>query len=219
MSLRYTPKYDENGDIDDPSFFVEGMGDFAGEFSALDRDNFPAAALLAAEVDGSLGRVFTTIYGGNTDTNFVPTMTLTGWQNSKSGSTTIGADNLGIATFTTLQDGHFDIHWSGTWSWDGAYSWVAVNAGLITENDTFDTLRLHITVDGVEIAIAGPFEDGASQWGAYMVGAIQLPAGTHVVKVECEVVRRQAQEDSLSGQCTNTCTFNERALTILATFR
>ena len=74
---------------------------------------------------------------------------------------------------------------------------------------------LRISIDGVILAFAGPFEDGEQYASTYMVGSIQLPAGTHTFKVECEVVRRIAQTGQVDGICTNTVSFGSRACTIL----
>jgi hypothetical protein len=218
MGQRYAELYDENGGVIDPAFFTQDMADFAGELDGgLDRDNFAANDIVSGDVNTSGGRVFNlmgTDYFYNTQTTYAPDKNITSWQ----GGTGNDASGVGYLQFTSLQDGHFDIHWSGYWFWDGAYSWVTAGARPDT-TDTFDTLRLRVTVDGIPVCIAGPFEDGLQYGATYMCGAIQLPAGTHTVRVECEVVRRIAQSGELDGVCTNTVHIDERTLTCLGRIR
>lgn len=214
MSLQYTPLYDENGDVIDPAFWVQGAATFAGVINGgLDRDNLPANTIVAAEVTSN---AFTFIEAFNTDDSFAPDMENTGWQNGT--GTTTGTNNLGILEWTAEQDAHYDIYWSGTWAWNGSYSWVEVGARL-NQTDTFDTVMLRITVDGVPICTAGPFEDGMDYGSTYMCGSIQLPAGQHTLKVECKVVRLIAQSGQESGQCTNAVEFDSRSVLAIGRMR
>lgn len=210
--LRYIPVYDENDDAIDPTFFLQAAGDFAGEISGgLDRDNLPANTIASSEIDATVGNVFNDVQAFSTEDAYAPEMTVTGWQGGA--GTTTGTTNLGILSWTATQDGHYDIHWSGEWSWNGAYSWVTAGARP-DRTDTFDTMRIRVVVDGDPVCMAGPFEDGMIYGSTYMIGSIQLPAGPHTLRVQCEVARRIAQDGELDGQCTNTITFADR--TILA---
>ena len=220
MGQRYTPSFDENADVICPDFYLDGMGDFGGELNGgVDRDNLPQSTIARTECDTSLGRVFNqTGASFNTDTNFSPTMTITEWQGGILGAPA-GSASLGLftSTWTALQDAHYDIHASLTWFWDGSYiGGSVVSTGSRPDTvTTFDTLMLRITVDGIEIAVGGPWDDGDVYWSTYLLGSIQLPAGVHTLKVECMVVRRECQTGLTSGKCINTVVFNSRALVVL----
>ena len=220
MGQRYRQNFDENGNVLAPAMWVQDNNEFAGEFNGyLDRDNLPAATIASTDPDASLGGPFNAIRAFNTDDNFAPDMTSTDWQ----GGTGTGAAGVGYLTWTSLQDAHFDVHWSGTWSWNGAYSrssnTVAAPNHLDSETE-YDTIQLRLVMDGIVIAIAGPFEDGASRWGTYLCGAVQLPAGTHTLRVECAVYRRVWQNSGQqNGVCTNAVTIRERAITVLERMR
>lgn len=214
MSNRYLPLFDENGDVINPAFFTEGMGDMAGEINGgLDRDNFAQADIVLAEVDDSVGAVFATLGDSYaTDTSYVPDQQITTWQ----GGTANDASGLGYAQWTAEQDAHYDIMWNGTWSWGGAYSWSGFGTGVDTVNDV-DALRVRITVDGVEVAVSALFEDGAEFFACYLCGSIQLPAGTHTLRIECEIANRyiQVATESVHEPCENQPTFGSRTFTIL----
>lgn len=217
MSLVYTPLYDENGNIIDPTVFTQGAGVFAGVLnSEMDRDNLPINTIDAGELSGDIFTMSPANLAFNTEDDWLPDMDVTGWQNGT--GTTTGSTNLGILSWTAEQDAHYDVHWSGSWFWDGAYSWATAGSRP-DRTDTFDTIRLRITIDGINIGMAGPFEDGADYASTYMIGAIQLPAGAHTLKIECQVVRRIAQNGEEDGICTNNVTFTDRTVMVIGRMR
>lgn len=220
MAQQYRLNWQETGDALAPDFFVDDASTFAGEINGgLDRDNFAPADIVSAELDASgSSRVFNATRGNNTATPWAAARGTTSWQNGDPSAST-GGNNLGISTWTSTQDSQYDVHWSGEWSWNGSYSWVAAGTRP-TQTDTFDTVQIRVTIDGLLVGcVAGPFEDGDQKWSTYIVGGIQLPAGTHTALVECRAVRIIAQNGQEDGICTNTCTFGERALTILERIR
>lgn len=216
MAVRYNVLYDENGDVIDPTFYVQNMSTTAGEFNVgLDRDNFAQGTIVTADVNTST-YVFNFIGTStwyNSDTPYATDRATTSWQ----GGAGNDAAGIGNRSFTLPQECHLRVYWSGTWSWGGAYSWAPLGARP-THTDTFDTVRIRVTVDGVEVIVLGPFEDGAQFNSAFGCGSIQLDAGTHEVRVEAECKRMVAQTDVVGGSdttasiCTNTCTFNSRSL-------
>lgn len=226
MGQEYRIEYDETGDVIDPAFWIDNNNVFAGEFNGyLDRDNLPSATIAAAEVIAlSFNNVNHGTNTGTTDTVWVPDRTNTDWQGGEGNAAT----GIWNHAWTATQDAHYDVHWSGAWDWGSylvAYSMVEVvgdvtdaalypGTRLVTTN-TVDTIQLRMSVDGVVIATAGPFEDGQLQWATYMVGAIQLPAGAHTLKVECAMFRRTWQTGAADGICTCGVTFRSRSGSIL----
>lgn len=216
MGQRYVQEYDENGNAIDPAFWLENNNTYAGEFNGgLDRDNLPQATIVAAEVTGN---PFNTVRSGATTSNYTPDMTRTDWQGGE-GTGTAGIDN---AEWTAATDAHYDIYWSGRWSWNGAYSNTSAGAAGDRPTDAdpqvnvVDTMTLRMTVDGTTVAVAGPFEDAADNWATFMCGSIQLPAGAHTFRVECLAARQQAQnEGAIDGACVNDVTFADRCRVIL----
>jgi hypothetical protein len=213
MGQIYRQGYDEDGGIINPEFFVDSMGDLAGAFnSGLDRDNFAQADITYDDV--GVGVIFVNIDREKTDTAFTPDTEITEWQ----GGTGNDADGIVNIAVNAVQDGHYDIHFSVSWSWDGTYSWVTDGARP-DRTDTFDTIMFRMVCDGIPIAYAGPFEDGGKQWSTYLCGAIQLPAGRHTFVVECKCVRRIAQNGQEDGVCTNTPTIESRAYVSIGRYR
>jgi hypothetical protein len=192
MSLVYHQGFDENGNVIAPQFFTDAMSDMAGTFNgSLDRDNFAQADIRLGDVSGFLEEVFVRFH--ETASVAGPDMTVTEWQ------------PVGAVEFTALQDGHYDYHGAWAWQWDGSYSHVPVGARP-DRTDTYDTLMLRLSADGMVILVAGPFEDGAKKWATYLCGSIQLPAGFHRFEVACMVARRIAQNGQVDGVCTNAIT-------------
>lgn len=218
MSQRYTQGYDENKNVVNPDFFEEGMHTHAGEWNGgLDRDNFPQANLLRSEVDtqGGTVRVFTDYRQSYaSDNTYTPDMATTQWQ----GGTDNDLAGIFYRSWTSLQDEHVDIHANLSWSWSGSYSHVGFGVRP-THTDTFDTVMYQIVVDGIVLATAGPFEDGAVNWSAYLCCSAQLAAGEHTIRMECLVVRRVAQSGALDGRCTNTLSIESRSLIVVRSFR
>ncbi len=218
MSSVYRQSYDENGGVLDPdAVFLDDENTLAGEFnSSLDRDNFAAADIVTGEIDASTGRVFTeTGSSAVSDTTYSPTMTTTDWQ----GGGGNGADGIFRCAWTSTQEAHIDVHLSAEWDWTGAYSYATNGAARPDTRQTYDTLALKITLDGVPIAFGGPWEDGDQYWATFLCGSAQVPAGSHVLTVECEVVRRVWQTQEADGVCSTVLAFRSRAVTILERFR
>jgi hypothetical protein len=215
MGQVYRQGYDENGNVINPAFFTDGMSDLAGAFnSSLDRDNFAQNDIILADIDGDVGDAFLFLSSQKTDTSFSPNMEATEWQGGEGND----ASGINYITWTATQDSHYEFHFSVSWSWNGSYSWVS--AGTRPDRtDTFDTIMLRASIDGVTLSVAGPFEDGDVRWSTYMVGATQLPAGPHTFKIECQVVRRVAQSLQVDSACLNDCTINSRACVIMGRFR
>ncbi len=160
---RYGMGFYETGDVLDMSLWVQDMALLAGEINGgLDRDNLPAATITAGEVTATTGHAFNAQYNSPTETAFSEVITSTDWQSGTGTST--GANNLGISTWVSTQDGHLDIAWSGEWHWTGAYSLVAAGAAKPDYTDTLDTIAFRITVDGVVVAQSQPFDDSAVDW-------------------------------------------------------
>lgn len=215
MSNVYAPLYDEANNVIDPTFFVQSMGLLAGELNAgIDRDNLPEGTIVTADVAAQ--RVFNDISDGsfNTDSTHVPDRYTTSWQGT-------GPSGEGYSEFTTLQDEHFDIYWSGCFSWDDTapYSWNGGSGTGANREDIFDTVRFRVTVDGVQVILLGPFEDGNLDHAAYGCGSIQLLAGPHVVRVEVELCRRIAQSGQVVGIVTQDLTIRSRNILTLARLR
>lgn len=216
MALRYAPVYDENGDVIDPAFFLENDAEFVSEWNGLlDRDNFAQADIVADDVDTSPSEVFIFMTSEKSDTAWSPTQTVTEWQGGEGND----ADGIVLLDWTATQDAHYEVHFSASWAWTGAYSWVWNNLARPDRLDTFDTIMFRITMDGIPIAFAGPFEDGDIIWSTYMCGAIQCAAGVHTLKVECEIVRRISQNGQLDGPCTNPVEIQSRACVVLGRLR
>ena len=215
MGQVYRNGYDENGNVLYPAFFVDSMSDLAGEFNSnLTRDNFAQADIIRADVGTALGVIFLDLNSKKTDTPYLPDMAVTDWQ----GGAANDANGIIRIEWTAPQDAHYDIHLNLAWVWNGSYSWTS--AGTRPDRkDTFDTIMFRLSVDGTAVAFAGPFEDGDVRWATYMCGAVQLPAGSHVLMVECEVVRRIAQDGQLDGVCTNDVTINSRACVAMGRVR
>jgi hypothetical protein len=215
MGLKFHQGCDENGNVINPEFFTEGMADLGGEFnSRLDRDNFAKADIVDDDLDGGVPSVFLFLSSEKSDTSFSPDMTLTDWQGGD------GDDANGIAdiTWTAPQDAHYDVHVSIGWTWNGSWSWTT-SGTRPDRTDIYDTIMVRINIDGNTLAIAGPFEDGNIQWATYLCGSIQLPQGYHELKIECQVVRRIAQNGQEDGPCTNDVTINSRAVVVMGRFR
>lgn len=218
MGQRYVQEYDENANVIDPTFWLENHNTYAGEFNGgLDRDNLPQATIAAAEVNG---RPFTVVHGDGTATGFSPDQTNTDWQ----GGAGTGASGIDAYTWTAAQDAHYDAHVSVAWTWGGGAvpSWVQTGTAgdrptaTAPQVDIVDTISFRLTVDGVVLAVAGPFDDTASEWATYLIGSIQLPAGTHTLKLECATFRRKWQESGpAEGPCTYAVTINDRTRTLL----
>jgi hypothetical protein len=215
MGQKYRQGYDENGGVIYPAFFVDGMGDLAGEFNGgLDRDNFAQADIQYSDLDSGTNSVFLYLDDEKSDTDFIVNSAITEWQ----GGTGNNADGIAIINWTAPQDAHYDVHVSVSWVVSGSYSWVT--AGTRPDRtDTFDTILLRVSIDGIALAFAGPFEDGDNPWSTYLCGSIQLPAGTHSLQVECQVVRRIAQDGQVDGPCTNTFTIQSRSVVVMGRFR
>lgn len=214
MALTVTPMYDENGNVIDPSFYVEGMATHAGQFNnGIDRDNMPPETITSADVDGEEFTLISDI-SQESETQFALDSQATVWQGGN------GTDASGIHSiaFTLPQSAHVTIYWSGEWEWNGNYSWVP-DGSRPNHTDTFDTIQIRATINGDVLFVLGPFEDGMTYGAAFGVGTIQLPAGAYTLRVEALPQRMIAQTMLADGPCTNTCTFNDRQLTGLARMR
>ncbi len=224
MGLTYRQQYDENGNVLDPSFWVEDNNELAGTFNGnLDRDNFASGDIAATEV---VYQAFNQLHSSATDTSFAPVMATTDWQGGE-GTAAAGIDSL---TWTSTQDAHFDVHWSGTWSWNGAASnndqqGAAAASRTVSSivYDEFDTIEFRVSIDGSVVAVAGPFDDNADFLSTSLVGSIQLPAGVHTLRVEARMFRRTfpplSSAENGSALCTNTVSIDSRATAVLERIR
>lgn len=216
MALRYTPLYDENGNVIAPEFFLEGASVYAGEInSGIDRDNMPPNTIASGDI--SSGDVFTTVadLSVNTNDNWSADSSSTTWQ----GPNGNGTAGLGYRAFTLAQPAHIQVFWSGMWTWNGSWSRSSTVAGRPDHEDTYDTIRIRATIDGVEVFVLGPFEDAMVGGSAFGTGSIQVQAGPHVLLMQVECVRRTVQTGLTDGPCVNTVTFDDRALTGIARYR
>ena len=219
MANEYRQNWDENGNILDPSMWLEDNNRLAGEVNGgLDRDNFPANTIVSTEMSGG---DFVEVQMDSTNTAYSPDRTSTDWQ----GGSAAGATGLAMEEWVGEEDEHVDVHFNATWSWNGSTSiYEAGSTGnRPTQTDPneqyYDTVELRLVVDGNVVATLGPFDDGAEYAATYGVASIQLPSGNHKATAECRCARRSIQSGSLRGVCTNTITFTARSLVVLERFR
>lgn len=203
MGQRYRFAYTENGDVLDPSQWIEDNNELASEFNGyLDRDNFGQATIVQAEITSN---TFTKVEAFDSATVFTPDKTSITWQ----GGTGNNAFGIFQETVTCTVDCLLVSEVTLTWDWDNGGSWSLDNAtvfpggggagggpvasGTPTALSTFatDTVQFRITVDGIEVCRTGLFDDTHQQYGTYLVGAIPVTAGTHIVAVECALNHRR----------------------------
>jgi hypothetical protein len=214
--LRYQLQYDENGDVIAPAFFVESAAVYAGEINnGIDRDNLPPNTIAVTEIGAN---VFTEIgdLSFNSDDAFALDSSTTTWQ----GGNGNGASGIAYASFTLPQDAIVSVYFSVSWFWNGAFSWNnGTNPAARDNEDIFDTVQFHITMDGEQGCLMGPFDDAPDYDGTFGVATFVVPQGAHVLRVEGLVVRRIAQSGLTDTICTNTCTVLTRNLCGIARFR
>lgn len=208
MSNRYVPDYDENGNVINPEFWVNGTATFADEINGgLDRDNFPEANFSAAELNSATDSVFTTPHILASDTDYLPDSNNTGRQGG------LGNDANGNAyvTWEALQEAHVDIQWGCTWSWSGAQWSIDSNGSAKPDTETYvNTVTFIGTVDGEVVFTLGPFEDAMKEESTYGCGSIQLQQGQHTFSVWCVVQRIVTQTGASYGPSTNDLTVGPR---------
>lgn len=218
MGQRYRFTFTENGDVLDPSQWVEDNNELASEFNGyLDRDNFARNDIAQTEITAN---AFTEVeaFGASGDAGsaWSPDNTSVSWQ----GGT--GSDTSGIfrEEVTCAVDCLLVCELSITWEWDrdisGPYSLSGTGptsaADIFVSKSTVDTAQFRITVDGVEVARSGLFEDMHFNYGTYILGAQVVTSGVHVVAVECALMRRRWEGLRQEGPNTYTVIIGARTL-------
>lgn len=221
MGQRYRFSFNENGDVLDPSSWIEDNNELAAEFNGyLDRDNFGRGDIVQAEI---VANAFTKVEGFASTSIYTPERTNVSWQGGA------GNDAAGIYSkeITATVDCGLCVEVNLTWVWVKLTTQYSVSGSGPVGNpagtppnpiplSTFavDTVQFRITVDGVAIGQSGLFEDMHHNYGTYLLGATVLTSGVHTVRVECCVARRRWEGLGQDGICTYAVNISNRNLVV-----
>jgi hypothetical protein len=216
MGQRYRFTFTENGDVLDPSQWVEDNNELASEFNGyLDRDNFARNDIAQTEITAN---AFTEVEAFSvTVAPYSPDKTTVSWQ----GGLSSDADGIFGEDIECDVDCLLVCELCFTWEWDKdltEYSMTGEgpesSTNIFVSKSTVDTAQFRITVDGVEVARSGLFEDMHHRYGTYLVGSKVIPAGVHRVAVECALMRRRWEGLRQGGSNTYTIIVGARNLVV-----
>mgnify|MGYP003633309286 FL=1 len=180
MAWRYIQRDLQAGDILDPEDWNENVREYLEEINgALDRDNLPTASVVVGnEVDST---VFNEISASFlSEINQPLDVDTQAHQKIKtSNNVTSSSDELLICETSIQFDTAAAAAYGGANYEDG---YVDADQGTLRDWLQYDFI---MTVDGFEIAYAGPFTAFHKRQCIYMCGALPVEAGSHVV--ECSV--------------------------------
>jgi hypothetical protein len=180
MAWRYIQRDLQAGDILDPEDWNENVREYLEEINgALDRDNLPAASVVVGSEVGSA--VFNEISASFLQETYqaLDVDTQAHQKIKTSNNVTSSSDELLICE-TSIQFDTAAYSSYGGGNYEGGY--VDADQGTLRDWLQYDFI---MTVDGFEIAYAGPFTAFHKRQCIYMCGALPVEAGSHVV--ECSV--------------------------------
>lgn len=206
MGQRYRMGYQENGDIIDPSFWVQDNNELAGEVNGgIDRDNLPSATIAQDEI---VAGAFTTVTLYGSSTGYAPDITTATWQ----GGTGNNASGIFYITMEECEvDCVIDVHVAINWTWSGA-GVASYNAAQPWEADA---IEFRLLIDGVEVCVAGPFEDVHDRYATFLTGQLVVTAGFRTIAVECLPARRRYEGLAITGTTTYQPTITDRRMTVI----
>lgn len=190
MGQRYRFTFTENGDVLDPTQWVEDNNELASEFNGyLDRDNFARNDIAQTEITAN---AFTEVESFPSTTSFTPDQSTLTWQ----GGAGNNASGVFQSEITCSVDCLLVCEVNLTWTWANGGTWSKAGTGPTASPWTLSTfatdcIQFRVVVDGVEVARSGFFDDTHQKYGTYLVGATVVTAGVHIVSVECAVGRRR----------------------------
>lgn len=213
MGQRYRFTFTENGDVLDPSQWVEDNNELASEFNGyLDRDNFARNDILQAEITAN---AFTKIDSNGYTTAYTPSQQDIGWQGGN------GVNSAGIYTrdITCPVDCGLVVEASLSWMWNSAGATSITGSGSTASpwiSSTFasDTIQFRVLVDGLEVSRSGLFDAIHQYYGTFLVGAKVVTSGVHTVSVECSVNRRRWINLRQDGPCTFSVDIESRHVVV-----
>jgi hypothetical protein len=213
MGQRYRFTFTENGDVLDPSQWVEDNNELASEFNGyLDRDNFARNDIAQTEIQvGAFTEVFANGYGAS----YTPDKDTLGWQ----GGAGVNANGIYLQSVPCPVDCLLVIEVSLSWIWANAGVSSKTGAGptgapWTVSTFATDTIQFRVLVDGVEVARSGFFDDTHQYYGTFLVGDAVVTSGAHRVSVECAVGRRRWEGLSQRGSNTNDVSLDQRYVII-----
>tara|TARA_R100001594_G_scaffold122631_1_gene158831 strand:- start:22293 stop:22946 length:654 start_codon:yes stop_codon:yes gene_type:complete len=177
MAWRYIQRDFQAGDILDPEDWNQNVREYIEEINgALDRDNIPTASVVVGEEVAS--EAFNAFVSDGLDSTQQLEMDTTSFQDiDMTVNLTAVSDELLICE-TSIQ---FD-----TADPTQTYNGTNYNNGYVkfTTGTLRDWLRYEfiMTLDGYQIAYAGPFTAYHKRQPVYMVGALPVEAGAHAVR-------------------------------------
>ena len=180
MAWRYIQRDLQAGDILDPEDWNENVREYLEEINgALDRDNLPAASVVVGSEVGSA--VFNEISASFLQETYqaLDVDTQAHQKIKTSNNVTSSSDELLICETSIQFDTAAAAAYGGANYEDG---YVDADQGTLRDWLQYDFI---MTVDGFEIAYAGPFTAFHKRQCIYMCGALPVEAGSHVV--ECSV--------------------------------
>tara|TARA_R110002020_G_scaffold425355_1_gene634749 strand:- start:621 stop:1277 length:657 start_codon:yes stop_codon:yes gene_type:complete len=181
MAWRYIQRDLQAGDILDPEDWNENVREYLEEINgAIDRDNIPAASVIVGEeVDSTVFNEISASYL-SVPHQLLDTDTQAQQKISMSNNVSSSSDELLICE-TSLQFDTADpsaVYAGGNYE-DG---YVKGSVGTLRDWIQYDFI---MTVDGFEVAYAGPYTAFHKRQCVHMVGALPVEAGGHIV--ECFV--------------------------------
>ena len=236
MAFRYQKRAFESGDVIDPDDWNLNHTNFAEEFNGnLDRDNFPANFIKKDMLAANACNQFWST-SSSTDSSALVSST-TDWQYEDVDNT-----NISRRTIEVEADALLMVEWSGGWKWsyDATDSdWLQVPGtessptSVTLKRDPTSTLcRFRLSVDGMIVSETGFSSARRARDSAYLVGAVPVVAGSHIVQLEAQLVYLEqslkiVEQDHLNmNQNTSyfvgadfTFTMKQRELLIRARYR
>ena len=177
MAWRYIQRDFQAGDIIDPKDWNENVREYIEEINgALDRDNIPAASVVVGEEAAS--EVFNDFSIRQLNTPQLLEMDTQAFQDIDIANTlTAASDELLICEVSLQFDTAEPLATYSGGNYEDGY--VKASTGTLRDWLRYEFI---MTLDGFEIAYAGPFTAYHKRQPVYMMGALPVEAGAHVVK-------------------------------------
>lgn len=207
MAQRYRMNYLESGDVIDPTPWVLDNNELAGEVNGgLDRENLAEGDIVRSEI---VAWTFTRHGIRASSTTFTADGATVAWQ----GGNNNDANGIFAVTVTCAEDCllHAEMTLTAGWIRPPAPA-PASSYSVGTDGWTVDTVQIQLCIDGVAVATSGYYDDWNYLFSAALVGSAVVTAGQHIISVQCQLMKRNSNDDAGHGTCTGDVAFYNRTL-------